>query len=336
MSSEEKRFVKWLVILIACIVAAVITATLVMLYCPTSKQSTSNAEQQVASISLKNSPRYVMNDIQAENSYTIIATVYPENAEEKTLAWSVEFIDSTSSWANGKVVSDYIIITPSADTSKCDVLCKQPFGESIKITATSMSNNDIKAECRCEYLQQAAEFGYSMIGFGGSDLTFDMSLSDNTWSYSNYGSIYDPFSMGNELSADEISFSCGITTNDVCTIYDSYEYTYTFEATDEYKAKMKSIGGYTFSPVTGMLANGSIVTDIPDNFGLGCYFPMMGLDDVSFNLGDPIYIEGLRIDAKNVLKANPNMRFMKLTITATGSKITRTQTTYFKANAASL
>ena len=336
MSSEEKRFVKWVVILIACIVAAVVTFVLVLVYCPTSGQSTVSAEKQVASISLKNSPRYIVNDIQVENSYTIAATVYPETAEDKSLTWSVAFVDSNSSWAKGKTLSNYVTITPSADTSKCEVQCKQPFGESVKITATSKSNNDIKAECLCEYLQQSATIGQSSIWFGGSELTFDMSKSDNLWSYSDYGSVYEPYPMGNELSADEISFSCGMTTNDVCTIYDSYEYTYTFEATDEYKSKMKSIGDYTFSPVTGMLDNGSIVTDIPDNFAFGCYFPMMGLDDISFMLGDPIYIDGLKIDAKNVLKANPNMRFMKLTITATGSRITRSQTTYFKANAASL
>lgn len=336
MSSEEKRFVKWAVILIVCIVAAVIIATLVMLYCPTSKQHTASPEQQVASISLKNAPRNIVHEIQVENSYTITATVYPETAEDKSLTWSVAFVDPNSSWAKGKTISNYVIITPSADTSKCEVQCKQPFGESVKITATSVSNNDIKAECLCEYLQQSAKIVYSSIWFGGSELTFDMSQPDNLWSYSDYGSIYEPYPMGNELSADEISFSCGMTTNDVCTIYDSYEYTYTFEATDEYKAKMQSAGGYTFSPVTGMLDNGSIVTDIPDNFAFGCYFPMMGLDDISFMLGDPIYIDSLKIDAKNVLKANPNMRFMKLTITATGSRITRSQTTYFKANASSL
>lgn len=335
MSSEEKRFVKWLIILVACIVAAVITAILVMLYCPESKQPTASAEQQVASISLRNAPRNVIHEIQAENSYTITATVLPATAADKSLTWTAQFNDSNSLWAKGKSVSDYVTITPRADTSKCEVKCLQPFGESVKITVTSISNNDIKAECICEFLQRSATIGSSYIWFGSSELEFDMSKTDNVWSYSNYGSIYDPFSMGNELSASELSFSCGMTTNDVCTIHDTFEYTYTFEATEEYKAKMQKYG-YTFSAVTGMLDNGSIVTDIPDNFGLGCYFPMMGLDDVSYNLGDPIYIDSLRIDAKNVLKNNPNMRFMKLTITATGSMITRSQTTYFKADAASL
>lgn len=334
MSSEEKRFVKWVVILIACIVAAVIAAILVFVDFPENKQVAS-AEQQVASISLRNAPRNVVHEIQVENSYTINATVLPSTASDKSLTWTAQFVGSGSSWAKGKSVSDYVTITPSTDTSKCEVKCLQPFGESVKITVTSISNNDIKAECICEFLQQSATIGSSYIWFGSSELEFDMSKTDNVWSYSNYGSIYDPFSMGNELSASELSFSCGMTTNDVCTIHDTFEYTYTFEATEEYKAKMQKYG-YTFSAVMGMLDNGSIVTDIPDNFGLGCYFPMMGLDDVSYNLGDPIYIDSLRIDAKNVLKNNPNMRFMKLTITATGSMTTRTQTTYFKANLLSI
>lgn len=334
MSSEEKRFIKWVVILIAAIVATVITTILVFVYLPSDKP-TASAEQQVASISLMNAPRNVVHEIQVENSYTITATVLPATATDKSLSWTAQFVGSGSSWAKGKSVSDYVTVTPSADTSKCEVKCKQPFGESVKIIATSVSNIDVKAECVCEYLQPSAQFGYSTLWFGSSELEFDMSLTDNTWSCTEEGSVFDPYYMGNELSATDLSFSCGITTNDVCTIHDTFEYTYTFEATDEYKAKMREYG-YTFSKVTGMLDNGSIVTDIPDNFALGCFFPMMGLNDISFMLGDPIELDNIRMAAYSVLKENPNMRFMKLTITATGSKITRSQTTCFKADLTSL
>lgn len=336
MSSEEKRFVKWLIILVACIVAAVITATLIMLYCPTSKQSRASVEQQVASISLRNAPRNVVHEIQVENSYTINATVLPTTATDKSLTWTAQFVGSGSSWANGKSVSDYVTVTPSADTSKCEVKCLQPFGESVKITATSVSNNDVKAECICEYLQRSATIGSSWIWFGSSELVFDMSLTENIWSGSENGNIFDPYYMGNELSASDLSFSCGMTTNDVCTIHDTFEYTYTFEATDDYKEKMRNECGYTFSAVTGMLDNGSIVTDIPNDFALGNCFPLMGIDDISYMLGDPIEIDSIKVAAYTVLKENPNMRFMKLTITATGSMVTHTQTTYFKANLLSI
>lgn len=64
MSSEEKRFIKWVVILIAAIVAAVIMAILVFVYCPTEAKRT----ECVSDIDLNIMPSATIPEIQVETT----------------------------------------------------------------------------------------------------------------------------------------------------------------------------------------------------------------------------------------------------------------------------
>lgn len=321
MSSEEKQIVKWLAILIACVVAAVITAILVFVYCPTEAKRT----EHVTDMELNIMPSATIPEIQVESEYTVKAKFVPDTAIPAPLSWSVRFNDPNSSWARGKAVSNYITITPSSDTFSCTVKCKQPFGESIVVTASCGS---ITKECICEYLEQMPTMTNCSIWFGNSELTFDMNSSVNTWTSTALVNIYDPYQSGNAISASELSFSCGWSGTSGTT-QDSYEYTYTFEATEQFKSAMRA-KGYTFQAVSGELENGSITTNIPSGFALGCYFPFMGIVGLADNLGDFNYIWQVESDVSEVLNADPNMQFMKLTISAKGSRGTKTQTTYFK------
>ena len=54
---------------------------------------------------------------------TITATVEPAGANVRDpLSWEVAFKDPSSTWANGKNVSDYVTISVSADTLTCTVM----------------------------------------------------------------------------------------------------------------------------------------------------------------------------------------------------------------------
>ena len=44
----------------------------------------------------------------AESAYTLTATVYPEDAANKLLDWTVSFKNASSTWASGKKVTDYV------------------------------------------------------------------------------------------------------------------------------------------------------------------------------------------------------------------------------------
>lgn len=321
MSSEEKQFIKWLVILCVSVVAAVVTAIVVMVCTPNAKKTTVTTDLEFNIM-----PSMVIPEVQVENEYTINARLIPETATPVPLSWSVAFANPNSSWSKGKAVSDYIAITPSEDTLNCTVKCKQSFGDSIVVKA---SYGSITKECICEFLEQMPTMTNCSISFGDCELTFNMNSEVNTWTSTALGNIYDPYMSGNAISADEISFSCGWSGSSQGTVSDSYEYTYTFEATEQFKTAMQE-KGYTYKAVTGILDNGSIVTEIPTGFALGCFFPFMGMEGLADNLGDFNFIWDIEAAVDSVLNANPGMNFMKLTITAKGSRGTKTQTTYFR------
>lgn len=86
-------------------------------------------------------------------SAELVATVEPIDANQN-VNWAVSFKNASSTWANGKAVSDYVTVTPkSAGSTTATVTCKAPFGEQIVITCTSQENADIFAECTVDFVQ---------------------------------------------------------------------------------------------------------------------------------------------------------------------------------------
>ena len=95
----------------------------------------------------------------AEDGVTLQATVKPDTATNKLLDWTVTFVNPASTWATGKAVSDYVSVTPTsngADTAT--VTCNEAFGEQIKITVTSRSNPNAKAECVVDFAKRVEGF----------------------------------------------------------------------------------------------------------------------------------------------------------------------------------
>lgn len=101
----------------------------------------------------------------AEDAYTLTATVYPENASNKALDWSVSFVNASSSWATGKTVTDYVTVTPTSDGAlTATVENLGAFGEQIQVKATSRDNPDAYATCTVEYLQRTTGYGVTLSG----------------------------------------------------------------------------------------------------------------------------------------------------------------------------
>ena len=107
---------------------------------------------------------------------TITATVSPDNSADNTgLDWSMAFKNSSSAWATGKTLSDYMTLTPSgtdaAGSKKVSVKCLKPFGEQIVITATSQDNPEITASCTADFAQRiesaTLKFGDLNVNLGG-------------------------------------------------------------------------------------------------------------------------------------------------------------------------
>ena len=110
-------------------------------------------------------------------SVTITATVKPDNTAENTgIDWSIKWKNPSSSWAMGKVVTDYVTVTPKGNdyaASKTATLNNlQPFGEQIVVTATARDNPSVTATCTVDYVQKVTNFSLSFgtvtCNFGGT------------------------------------------------------------------------------------------------------------------------------------------------------------------------
>ena len=101
----------------------------------------------------------------AESAYTVTATVYPEDAANKLLDWTVSFKNASSTWASGKKVTDYVTVTPSSDGALTAVVQNiAAFGEQVVVKVTSRVNTSAYATLNVEYLQRTTGYTLSLDG----------------------------------------------------------------------------------------------------------------------------------------------------------------------------
>lgn len=83
---------------------------------------------------------------------SVSATVYPTYTTDKSVDWSVEFVNPSSTWATGKTVTDYVTISPLSDGStEAVITCHKAFGEQIKVIVTSRVNTSASASCFVDF-----------------------------------------------------------------------------------------------------------------------------------------------------------------------------------------
>lgn len=119
-----------------------------------------------------------------DHSVHLTATVEPENAEDKTVDWTIAFANPSSEWATGKTVTEYVTVTPTENGSlEADVKGLKAFGEQIVVTCTSRANPEAKATCTVDYIRKYTLLtGVSILGDGSSDAsaTIKINRSDGT------------------------------------------------------------------------------------------------------------------------------------------------------------
>lgn len=87
-----------------------------------------------------------------EEVYTLTATYIPEDTTHKETTYTIGFQDPESTWATGKVVTDYATVTQAETNSKeATLTVLQSFNEPIIVTATSNRNNNISATVTVHY-----------------------------------------------------------------------------------------------------------------------------------------------------------------------------------------
>ena len=150
----------------------------------------------------------------AETAYTLTATITPSYAVNKTVDWSVAFVNPSSSWANGKTVTDYVTVTPTSDGAlTATVSCLQAFGEQIIVTVTSRENTDVSASCTVDYAQKITGSSFS---FGDVSCT----IGGNT-------AVNFEVASGVDGSGGAANFS--YTASDVYTIAETFDISYSVD-----------------------------------------------------------------------------------------------------------
>jgi hypothetical protein len=142
-----------------------------------------------------------------ETSYRLTATVLPENADDKTVDWSIAWANASSTWASGKSVTDYLAITPTSDGAvTADLVCKGAFGEQAIVTVTSRNNPQASTTATVDYRKKVTTTTTVLSG----------STSDiKTWNTSSDNALYDFNNVWSDGTIDDSvsSQSISVTTS---------------------------------------------------------------------------------------------------------------------------
>lgn len=169
---------------------------------------------------------------QAETAYTVTATVYPEDAANRKVDWSVSFSNASSTWASGKKVTDYVTVTPSSEGALTAVVQNvAAFGEQIVVKTVSRDNAEAYATLNVEYLQRTT--GYT--------LTLDGKTYSTTGTKTN--SVTPDFSIGKGCKVNIVSNKSTVYTR---ANTDKAEYI-TVKPTEAFKSALAKAGS-DFAP----------------------------------------------------------------------------------------
>lgn len=197
----------------------------------------------------------------AETAYQLTATVTPQEATEKAVDWSVAFVNPSSEWATGKIVTEYVTVTPTADGAlTANVECLQAFGEQIKVTVTSRSDESKTASCTVDYAQRLESTFVTFVA--NSNLSGDKAIVLNE---SNYSSAMNWFVFDMFLTApssDKKTPQLTYNTNEVYTLADEYTTTIEIVPSEELVKATPSVVKGSYDATNGFCPNQEFLNTI--------------------------------------------------------------------------
>lgn len=110
------------------------------------------------------------------------AIIKPDYAIDKSVDWTINWVDSNDSWAKGKNIADYLTVTPNSDGSTIAKLyCTERFGAQAQITVTSRRNPNATRSCKVD-MQRSCDGEMLFIDTAANSFDssyFSTFLSDN-------------------------------------------------------------------------------------------------------------------------------------------------------------
>lgn len=94
-------------------------------------------------------------------SKELTATVTPADASVLNYSWSIAFANPSSTWANGKTVTDYVTVTQnSSDKLKATLTFKKRFSEQIIVSISCDLKPEVKASATVDCYKELKSFGF--------------------------------------------------------------------------------------------------------------------------------------------------------------------------------
>lgn len=195
----------------------------------------------------------------AETAYQLTATVTPQEATEKAVDWSVAFVNPSSEWATGKTVTEYVTVTPTADGAlTANVECLQAFGEQIKVTVTSRSDESKTASCTVDYAQRLES---TFVTFAANaNLSGDKAIVLNEPYSAGNWFVFDMFLSAS--SSDKKTPQLTYNTNEVYTLADEYTTTIEIVPSEELVKATPSVVKGSYDATNGFCPNQEFLNTI--------------------------------------------------------------------------
>lgn len=260
---------------------------------------------------------------QAENSvFTLTASIDPFETTDQTVSWEMIWANSSSSWASGKSVNDYVELTIPEEGAKTVTLkAKQAFGERIRVISTANSNPDATAYCVLDYAKRVT----GVNGQFGSDLSIGEDFNGKTDRFTYKCSSTSGFVENGGKVSSFIGLNYGIGTYN-----DTFSYSLTYAPEVSFLNAVWGIQtvdyGVSITPTdfTSPISGGKL--------GYGRYFLLTGSNNSSLGFS---YAVSANL-AVQYLMNNPNTAIGTVTVQATGTYSNFTKTYFVYADTASL
>lgn len=178
--------------------------------------------------------------------YTLTATIGPSGAANQAVDWSVAWKNSSSSWANGKTVGNYVTITPTSDGALTAKLKSsgQAFGEQIIVTVTSREDTSVKATATVDWYGKISSYSKFAFANDSSDL---LSVSNNMI-------VMSASAAGPALTKINFTPTFGVHTAD-----DTFSYSYKITFSTDFKTYLQSLNISTNS----LVGTDMMLVDLP-------------------------------------------------------------------------
>lgn len=160
---------------------------------------------------LRSLPMTATSAASTDSTYYLTATVEPADADEQELEWLLDFANPASSWASGKVATDFVSVAPTSDTKNATVTCLGSFGEPIVITVRSKDNPEATATCTCDYVKRVNMITFTLLSEPtlGGYIEYSYSLEESAYTIDSDFDIEDIACFINYEFANDIKSRLG-------------------------------------------------------------------------------------------------------------------------------